>query len=309
MHSGNVLHRDMKPSNLLLNSECFLKVADFGLARSVAALENELVDNPVLTDYVATRWYRAPEILLGSTKYTKGVDMWSVGCILGELLGGKPMFPGTSTMNQLDRIIEVTGRPTAEDIDAIKSPFAATMLESLPPSQPKYVGAHIPPNLQSPISNLQSPISRNDCCTVCMCVGRCKRFTRMLPRKPLISCAAAWLSTPASASLPKRRFNIRTCASSTTRRTSHRARRRSRLRSMTITSTRSMITARRSTNKLLQRRRRVVDDPSLDEARAKLPSKLLLLYVYHHAQDNRVTDERERERVCVCVCVCVCGLY
>jgi mitogen-activated protein kinase 15 len=156
MHSGNVLHRDMKPSNLLLNSECFLKVADFGLARSVAALENELVDNPVLTDYVATRWYRAPEILLGSTKYTKGVDMWSVGCILGELLGGKPMFPGTSTMNQLDRIIEVTGRPTAEDIDAIKSPFAATMLESLPPSQPKYVGAHIPPNpnLQSPISNL-----------------------------------------------------------------------------------------------------------------------------------------------------------
>lgn len=52
------------------------------------------VPNPVLTDYVATRWYRAPEILLGSTKYTKGVDLWSIGCILGELLGGKPMFPG-----------------------------------------------------------------------------------------------------------------------------------------------------------------------------------------------------------------------
>eukprot|EP01094_Clydonella_sp_ATCC50884_P029162 TRINITY_DN903_c0_g1_i1.p1 TRINITY_DN903_c0_g1~~TRINITY_DN903_c0_g1_i1.p1 ORF type:complete len:440 (-),score=246.43 TRINITY_DN903_c0_g1_i1:1626-2945(-) len=137
MHTGNVLHRDMKPSNLLLNSECFLKVADFGLARSIAALENETVDNPVLTDYVATRWYRAPEILLGSTKYTKGVDMWSVGCILGELLGGKPMFPGTSTMNQLDRIIEITGRPTPEDIEAINSLFAATMLESLPPSQPR----------------------------------------------------------------------------------------------------------------------------------------------------------------------------
>jgi len=114
-----------------------LKVADFGLARSIASLENETVENPVLTDYVATRWYRAPEILLGSTKYTKGVDMWSVGCILGELLGGKPMFPGTSTMNQLDRIIEVTGRPSAEDIEAINSPFAATMLESLPPSQPR----------------------------------------------------------------------------------------------------------------------------------------------------------------------------
>lgn len=136
MHSGNVLHRDMKPSNILLNSECFLKVADFGLARSIASLENDAVENPVLTDYVATRWYRAPEILLGSTRYTKGVDMWSVGCILGELLGGKPMFPGTSTMNQLDRIIEVTGRPTQSDIEAIDSPFAATMLESLPRTQP-----------------------------------------------------------------------------------------------------------------------------------------------------------------------------
>ena len=62
--------------------------------------------------------------------------MWSVGCILGELLGGKPMFPGTSTMNQLDRIIEVTGRPTQSDIEAIDSPFAATMLESLPRTQP-----------------------------------------------------------------------------------------------------------------------------------------------------------------------------
>jgi len=137
MHSSNVLHRDIKPSNLLLNSECFLKVADFGLARSIATLEKDNEANPVLTDYVATRWYRAPEILLGSTKYTKGVDVWSVGCILGELLGGKPMFPGTSTMNQLDRIIEISGRPSSDDIEAIKSPFAATMLESLPQSQPK----------------------------------------------------------------------------------------------------------------------------------------------------------------------------
>lgn len=75
------------------------------------------------------------------SRYTKGVDMWSIGCILGELLGGKPMFPGTSTMNQLDRIIEVTGRPTSEDIEAIKSPFAANMLESLPPSQPRYTSS------------------------------------------------------------------------------------------------------------------------------------------------------------------------
>mmetsp|Transcript_19236 Transcript_19236/g.53973 ORF Transcript_19236/g.53973 Transcript_19236/m.53973 type:complete len:387 (+) Transcript_19236:148-1308(+) len=137
MHSGEVIHRDIKPSNLLLNSECFLKLADFGLARSIAALESPNDPNPVLTDYVATRWYRAPEILLGSTSYTKGVDIWSVGCILGELLAGKPMFPGTSTMNQLDRIIEISGMPTEEDIEAINSPFAATMLESLPPTTQK----------------------------------------------------------------------------------------------------------------------------------------------------------------------------
>lgn len=136
MHSGQMLHRDIKPSNILLNSECQVKVCDFGLARSVVQ-QTDHATNPVLTDYVATRWYRAPEILLGSTSYTKGVDIWSVGCILGELISGKPIFPGTSTMNQLDRIMEVTGRPTAEDVEAIKSPFAATMLESLPMSRPK----------------------------------------------------------------------------------------------------------------------------------------------------------------------------
>jgi len=143
MHSGQMLHRDIKPSNILLNSDCQVKVCDFGLARSVVQL-NDHTQNPVLTDYVATRWYRAPEILLGSTSYTKGVDMWSVGCILGELLSGKPIFPGTSTMNQLDRIMEVTGRPTQEDIESIKSPFAATMLESLSMTRPRPLNEMFP---------------------------------------------------------------------------------------------------------------------------------------------------------------------
>ncbi|EER00139.1 mitogen-activated protein kinase 2, putative [Perkinsus marinus ATCC 50983] len=136
MHTGQMLHRDIKPSNILLNSDCQVKVCDFGLARSVVQMQ-DASSNPVLTDYVATRWYRAPEILLGSTSYTKGVDMWSVGCILGELISGKPIFPGTSTMNQLDRILEVTGRPTANDIEGMQSPFAATMLESLPATRPR----------------------------------------------------------------------------------------------------------------------------------------------------------------------------
>merc|ERR1712019_311614 len=110
MHTGGLLHRDIKPSNLLLNTECHMKVADFGLARSIASVDSGGSAKPVLTDCVATRWYRAPEILLGSTKYTKGVDIWSVGCIMGELFGGKPMFPGTSTMNQLDKILAVTAQ-------------------------------------------------------------------------------------------------------------------------------------------------------------------------------------------------------
>jgi mitogen-activated protein kinase 15 len=137
LHSAELLHRDMKPSNLLLNSDCLMKVADFGLARSILMLEKEQATKPVLTDYIATRWYRAPEILLGSTKYTKGVDMWSVGCILGELMLEKPIFPGSSTMNQLERIVAVVGKPSAADIAATNSQFAETMLENLGRVVPK----------------------------------------------------------------------------------------------------------------------------------------------------------------------------
>lgn len=129
IHSGYLLHRDIKPSNVLLNSECHIKLADFGLARSISTKVNEN-RAPVLTDYVATRWYRAPEILLGSTNYTEGVDIWSLGCIMGELLSGKPLFRGNSTMNQLEKIIEVVGKPSKKDIEDIKSPFAETIISS-----------------------------------------------------------------------------------------------------------------------------------------------------------------------------------
>jgi len=146
MHSAKVVHRDIKPSNLLLNSECLVKVADFGLARSINSTANkDEKTTQILTDYVATRWYRAPEILLGSTNYTEGVDMWSVGCILGELIGGKPMFPGASTTNQIDRIIEVIGRPTKDDINDIQSEFAAQLLDNLlEPQNPRSLESMYP---------------------------------------------------------------------------------------------------------------------------------------------------------------------
>ncbi|CAM9240812.1 unnamed protein product [Ascophyllum nodosum] len=132
MHSADLLHRDIKPSNMLLNSDCHMKLCDFGLCRNIAETAGP---QPHLTDYVATRWYRAPEILLGSPRYTKGVDMWAVGCILGEMLSGRPTFPGSSTMNQLEKILESTGKPSPEDVESIKSPFAGTMLESIPPTR------------------------------------------------------------------------------------------------------------------------------------------------------------------------------
>ncbi|VDI57940.1 extracellular signal-regulated kinase 2-like isoform X1 [Mytilus edulis] len=130
LHSGNVIHRDHKPSNILLDSECVVKVCDFGLARSLSQIGIDAeTGDPNLTEYVATRWYRAPEILLASHRYTKGVDMWSLGCILGEMLAGKPLFPGSSTINQIEKIMTYIAEPCREDIDSIKSAYGASVLE------------------------------------------------------------------------------------------------------------------------------------------------------------------------------------
>lgn len=129
LHSGNVIHRDQKPSNILLDGDCFMKLCDFGLARSLSQIGQDGDGSANLTEYVATRWYRAPEILLGSHRYTKGVDMWSCGCILGEMLLGKPLFPGTSTLNQIEKIMASIPMPSLQDIDSIKSSYGASILE------------------------------------------------------------------------------------------------------------------------------------------------------------------------------------
>ncbi|XP_046497778.1 mitogen-activated protein kinase 15 isoform X1 [Equus quagga] len=115
IHSGHVIHRDQKPSNVLLDSSCLVKLCDFGLARSLSGLP-EGPEGQALTEYVATRWYRAPEVLLSASRYTPGVDMWSLGCILGEMLRGKPLFPGTSTLHQLELILETIPPPSKEGL-------------------------------------------------------------------------------------------------------------------------------------------------------------------------------------------------
>ncbi|KAI4308264.1 hypothetical protein L6164_031356 [Bauhinia variegata] len=105
-HVNQVLHRDIKGSNLLIDNEGNLKLADFGLARSFS---ND--HNANLTNRVITLWYRPPELLLGTTKYGPAVDMWSVGCIFAELLHGKPIFPGKDEPEQLNKIFELCGAP------------------------------------------------------------------------------------------------------------------------------------------------------------------------------------------------------
>ncbi|KAH8095991.1 MAP kinase [Aureococcus anophagefferens] len=117
MHSANVMHRDLKPSNLLLNSNCDLKVCDLGLARGVEP-EQRPGD---LTEYVVTRWYRAPEIMLACTEYAKAIDVWSTGCIFAELLERQAVFPGDDYIDQIRKIIAKLGKPGAADLDFVTS--------------------------------------------------------------------------------------------------------------------------------------------------------------------------------------------
>ncbi|MBN3311646.1 MK01 kinase, partial [Atractosteus spatula] len=129
IHSANVLHRDLKPSNLLLNTTCDLKICDFGLAR-VADPDHD--HTGFLTEYVATRWYRAPEIMLNSKGYTKSIDIWSVGCILAEMLSNRPIFPGKHYLDQLNHILGILGSPSQEDLNCIINIKARNYLLSLP---------------------------------------------------------------------------------------------------------------------------------------------------------------------------------
>ena len=111
LHSADIMHRDIKPCNLLVSTNCDLKICDFGLARGIdknkmyqPGADQEAEFNKAWTKYVVTRWYRAPEVVLASEDYDEGIDLWAVGCVFAELMCRHPLFPGKNHLNQVQMI-------------------------------------------------------------------------------------------------------------------------------------------------------------------------------------------------------------
>ncbi|XP_036167248.1 obscurin isoform X4 [Myotis myotis] len=128
IHAAGVIHRDLKPGNLAVNEDCELKILDFGLARQA---------DSEMTGYVVTRWYRAPEVILNWMHYTQTVDIWSVGCIMAEMITGKTLFKGNDHLDQLKEILKVTGTPPDEFVQRLQSTDAKNYMKGLPELEKK----------------------------------------------------------------------------------------------------------------------------------------------------------------------------
>uniref|UniRef100_A0A0G4FKU3 Protein kinase domain-containing protein n=1 Tax=Chromera velia CCMP2878 TaxID=1169474 RepID=A0A0G4FKU3_9ALVE len=168
LHTANIMHRDLKPANLLLNCDCDLRICDLGLARVMPDQQQELsvpvelqqqvqqlqqqggavgAGEPVvpLTEYVQTRWYRAPEVLCGQGTYGSSVDIWSTACIAVEMVIGQPLFRGRDLKDQLTQVVRFLGKPTASDMLHLRHPGVARFIERLEHAPPRLT----PQRLQS----------------------------------------------------------------------------------------------------------------------------------------------------------------
>ena len=113
IHKQGFFHRDMKPENILIANDLSIKIIDFGISR-------EIRSKPPFTEYVSTRWYRAPELLFKFPTYSAPVDIFAVGCIIAEMYLGRPLFMGNSEMDQISKIVSVLGSPTAQWPECLK---------------------------------------------------------------------------------------------------------------------------------------------------------------------------------------------
>lgn len=141
LHSFHIIHRDIKPGNLLVDRHCRLKLCDFGLSRLDQSSISGLTPGTLaMTEHVVSRWYRAPEIFLCSGKYTVQLDVWAAGCVMAELLGRQPIFPGKNAMDQLQLIIDMVGRPTVDDLSQFPDSKAKEFVMQLFPRHRRLVG-------------------------------------------------------------------------------------------------------------------------------------------------------------------------
>jgi mitogen-activated protein kinase 1/3 len=153
LHSAGVMHRDLKPSNVLVNRDVSLRIADFGLARA-----RSIEDMDQLTDYVVTRWYRAPElVLLPTAGYFEAVDLWSVGCIFAELMGREPLFPGKNHLEMLRMIANTLGFSADTDLGWVPERDITNVRRFL---------NSIPPLPSTPVKSLEERLP--DCTTECL---------------------------------------------------------------------------------------------------------------------------------------------
>ena len=132
LHSAGVVNRDLKPSNLLINGDCELRIADFGISRGCPPADGASEDLSLLgTSYVVTRWYRCPELLCGNRRYSCVVDLWSCGCILAEILGRAPLFSSEDHMKMLRAIVSLLGPPSEGELAGIEDARAVGFLRRL----------------------------------------------------------------------------------------------------------------------------------------------------------------------------------